>query len=495
MSLPVNIKHLINGDTVESDRIEFKKSWDKKDVIRTICAFANDVNNWSGGYIVIGIEEKNGQPILPPVGIAQEKIDTIQKQIVEVSFLIEPHYSPVIELTVIESKHILLIWVPGGDNRPYKAPKNLGENQSSNKYYWIRRGSTTIQARGEDERKLIELANKIPFDDRVNHNATLDDIDVNLIEKYLSKIGSQLIEHIDKLPKSELCRKMNIARGPDEYLKPVNIGLLMFNKTPENFFRGASIEIVIYEDEVGDTYSEKIFSGPLNEIIEDSLNYIKTNIIKQKVKKVRDQAESLHFFNYPFEALEEALVNAVYHKSYEHQSSIEVSVRLDKIEILSIPGPIPPLDNEMLKRPRIVARDYRNRRIGDFLKELKLTEGRGTGIPKIRSRMKQNGSFDPIFETNDRNEFFLCVLPIHPEFIDLMLDDYKVTVLNFCKAPKSRKEILSTLGISNHYENYKRHIFPLIKAGYLDFTLPGIPNSRKQKYKTNDRGLTKLKIL
>lgn len=58
--------------------------------------------------------------------------------------------------------------------------------------------------------------------------------------------------------------------------------------------------------------------------------------------------------------------------------------------------------------------NYRNRRIGDFLKEIHLTEGRSTGIPTIYKQMKQNGSPAPVFETDDENNYFLTVLRVHP---------------------------------------------------------------------------------
>ena len=60
--------------------------------------------------------------------------------------------------------------------------------------------------------------------------------------------------------------------------------------------------------------------------------------------------------------------------------------------------------------------DYRNRRIGDFLKELHLTEGRSTGFPKIRQALRQNGSPEPVFETDERNSYFLAHIDIHPAF-------------------------------------------------------------------------------
>jgi len=62
----------------------------------------------------------------------------------------------------------------------------------------------------------------------------------------------------------------------------------------------------------------------------------------------------------------------------------------------------------------VVSRRYRNRRIGDFLKELELTEGRGTGIPKIQRAMQSNGSPPAEFKTDDDRTFFTIVLPMRP---------------------------------------------------------------------------------
>jgi len=69
----------------------------------------------------------------------------------------------------------------------------------------------------------------------------------------------------------------------------------------------------------------------------------------------------------------------------------------------------------MLEKKRMASREYRNRRIGDFLKELQLTEGRATGFPKIYDAMKRNGSPKPAFETDDERIYFLAVLPVHPD--------------------------------------------------------------------------------
>ncbi len=66
--------------SIEWERLEVKAGWNPESVMHTICAFANDINNWGGGYIIIGISEKNGRAELPPIGIEPDKIDAIQKK-------------------------------------------------------------------------------------------------------------------------------------------------------------------------------------------------------------------------------------------------------------------------------------------------------------------------------------------------------------------------------------------------------------------------------
>lgn len=64
----------------------------------------------------------------------------------------------------------------------------------------------------------------------------------------------------------------------------------------------------------------------------------------------------------------------------------------------------------------MVVRKYKNRRIGEFLKELKLTEDRNTGIPKIKRALKNNGSKEPEFETNETRDYFITTIFMHDGF-------------------------------------------------------------------------------
>ena len=107
--LPINVKALLDTREIESSRIEYKRKWNQAECIRTICAFANDIENQDGGYILIGVEEKNGRPVLPVSSIDPEEIDKIEKDLLNKCHFIEPFFLPRIEKYQIDDKYILNI--------------------------------------------------------------------------------------------------------------------------------------------------------------------------------------------------------------------------------------------------------------------------------------------------------------------------------------------------------------------------------------------------
>lgn len=82
----------------------------------------------------------------------------------------------------------------------------------------------------------------------------------------------------------------------------------------------------------------------------------------------------------------------------------------NRIEVLSHPGADRSITLANLREYRAVSRRYRNRRVGDFLKELHLAEGRNTGIHKMLRSLAENGSPKPLFETDEDRIYFLVTL-------------------------------------------------------------------------------------
>ena len=75
MAIPITIDKLLTENIVEWARIEFKEGWNPGTTLKTISAFANDIDNWGGGYIVIGAEEKDGKVLRPVKGISPDSVD------------------------------------------------------------------------------------------------------------------------------------------------------------------------------------------------------------------------------------------------------------------------------------------------------------------------------------------------------------------------------------------------------------------------------------
>ncbi|MBF0529890.1 MAG: putative DNA binding domain-containing protein, partial [Deltaproteobacteria bacterium] len=417
MILPINIEDILYCRGVESARIEFKASWDNRttafQVLKTICAYANDLQNLNGGYIVIGVGESNGCAIMPPKGVAPQEIDSIQKWIRGNCNRIDPEYQPILSPELVDNKHILVIWVPGSDTRPHKAPDGeKGENK-----YFVRLGSESVDAAKNGVlAQLLQMTARVPFDDRRAQAAYIEDLREFKVREFLKDINSGLLQEADT---KNLYRKLKIAVPVNDHDIPKNIGLLMFAEDPENWFSGARIEVVHFAaDASGNVIEEKFFRGGIHEQLKNALSYLETFSISHFEKQINTPRVK-GWVSYPIPALREALVNAIYHRSYETTPEpTKILLYPDRIEIVSYPGPVQGIKQEhLMQQAPIPPVPARNRRIGEFLKELRLAEGRGTGIPKLYRSMRDNGSGDPFFDFDEQRTYFRVTLPAHPEYI------------------------------------------------------------------------------
>lgn len=418
--LPINLDALLRLQGVESPRVEFKASWDEKttgaQVIRTICAFANDFQNLNGGYVVIGVAEKDSAAELPPKGLTESELDAAQIWIRGHCNKIDPVYQPVLSPEVYDGRRILVVWAPGSQARPHQAPESA-EKAASRKFF-IRLGSETTDADKQPDLKtqLLQMTARVPFDDRRALQANVLEIRETKVREFLHDIGSGLVDEPDT---KTLYRNLRIADPVNGHDAPRNVGLLFFSQNPETWFPGARIEVVHFTDDAsGNALPEVIFKNkPIQEQVRECLTYLEGLSVRM-IQKLPGRQQAGHWVSYPSQALREALVNAVYHRSYEGvQEPTKVYLYPDRMEIISYPGPVPGIElrhfEGQASLPPVPAR---NRRIGELLKELKLAEGRGTGIPKVRRAMLQNGSPPPSFDFDEARSYFRVTLPVHPEY-------------------------------------------------------------------------------
>lgn len=162
--------------------------------------------------------------------------------------------------------------------------------------------------------------------------------------------------------------------------------------------------------------------------------------------------------------------------------------------VLSFPGPDRSIKLADFEAGRAVSRRYRNRRIGDFLKEPDLTEGRSTGVPTMLKAMAANGSPAPQFETDDDRLAYLVRLPVHPlaqQPTDQVTMDVTPEVANLLtkvRGEMSRPDLQAAMDLKNADHFRRAYLAPAMTAGLLEMTAPDSPRSTKQRYRLTTQG-------
>lgn len=552
MLLPININDLLGARTVESNRIEFKEGWNPDAIYRSICAFANDFDNGGGGYIIIGVAEVQGRAERPVRGLTTDQIARIQREMVGFNNQIKPAYHPRIFIEDIDGQQILILWVLGSTNRPHEVPEEVTAKQKTYRYY-VRQYANSVRANPEQQQELIAMTNQVPFDDRPNNHASLNDISLIWIREYLRVSRARLLDQAETLSKADLLDQLELLAGPPEYRLPRNVALMLFCEYPEKFFPYTYIELIDFRQATGDrAFSEFTFRGPVQHQIRQFLDHMRVNVLVEVIIKVNYQAEALRPWSYPLRAVEEAIANCIFHRDYSVREPIKVFLHTDHIRFQNSGGPDRFIKPEDFQTGRVKPKRYRNRRLGDFLKELDLTEGHATGIRLILDEMAANGSSAPTFTFDDERSFFEVELPLHPEFLRVEPPTKQVVLIpktavdrkriNFSaleslitkileaekeakklteqerkkyepmigklesisgqlllamngQQPMKRKDIFAAVELTNHTTNAERYLDPLITLGAVSPIIKDRPKSPLQAYFITERGKRIVQLL
>lgn len=484
----MNVNELILGHRIEGPRLEYKDGWNPERVLHTMCAFANDIDDWGGGYIIVGVEFQGSAPVV--LGLDRGSVDGMLKELTGMSNLLEPRYLPVVDTPDVDGRMVMVIWCPVGDRRPYSCPvrytRDKVEKKDSERAYYIRKMSSTVRADRDDERKLFEASRFMPFDLSICPYAILDDIRTSLIREYLYTVGSSLYETATSESALKLFTDMRLVGGPKEDLRPLNIAIMFFNDDPDRFFRGAYVDVVYMPDPTGEGMEEYRFRGPLDRQIVKAMGLIEDRFVAERVYKSEDGIRARRSRSYPVSALRELLVNAVYHKSYEIPEPVRVTVRPDRIEFLNYPGPSAAVTDEDLKENRIDVGVYRNSRVGDYLKELGLAESRMTGLPKVVKALAENGSPALSIQSDPGRTYFRAVVRVHPDFTGDVaaasggLED-RIESLLESRGCLSMSSICEALGLKHPNKRVRDAVMGMMGAGRVVYLYPGSPRSPKQR--------------
>ena len=227
-------------------------------------------------------------------------------------------------------------------------------------------------------------------------------------------------------------------------------------------------------------------------------------------------------YELPREAVAEAIVNAIAHRDYTSNASVQVMLFSDRFEVWN-PGELPPpLTPESLRVPH--ASIPRNPLIADPMFLARYAEKAGSGILDMIARCKQAGLPAPEFR-QEGGQFIQrlrrpdpAVTPQVTPQVDagrnrlnerslqelaeaLGLTTPQVTpqvatqvatqvekMLGAAAEAKSREELQAAAGMIDREHFRKAYVEPLVKAGWLERTIPDKPTSRLQKYRLTTKG-------
>ena len=275
--------------------------------------------------------------------------------------------------------------------------------------------------------------------------------------------------------------------------KPTLAAILNFALYPQGYFPQLAVTAVVVPGrEIGDVgpgterfVNNKRIEGTLQMMLSESIAFCLRNM---KIRTVIDSAtgERTDIPEYPIEAIREAVLNALIHRDYSHFTEgtpIQINFFSDRLEIRSPGGLYGRMTVEDLGKARP---DLRNPALAAMSEFLLHTENRYSGIPTIRREMAALGLPAPVF-VNQRNEF-IVILYNSPQAVHSDADSKQVPqtdnekLLNYCRIPRSRREIADFLGIGTIYYVTRHYIQPLLDSGKLKMTIPEKPKSRNQKY-------------
>lgn len=402
----------------ESEQIEWKENVaDASDVARTLSAFANDLANLGGGYVVCGAAEQkdeHGFPSLVRKGLTASKLREVQGKVLQhCRDLISPPISPLVE--EIESgdpeRRILVFIQPStGQAHSFRIGDEGGK-------HWVRIGSDTREARNGTLRELLVRKGATPtWDRRVCTGATVNDLDLLALRDALQQMR---VFSSEKGVEAFLSDEAQISafvpplleREPlTNILRPRNFAMILFGREPQRFIPGVVSLFSVYPGrDRSDVHAERhelagtIISQArrLNELLD----------VQSYTAFDKSDPGSPNAVKYPKRALYEAMGNGLAHRDYESMDPTRVTVFEDRIEILS-PGTLPfGVDQEAFKtghaRPK-----WRNQALAWFFNRLQLAQAEGQGIPTILRSMREEGCPPPRFEIDEAT--VLCVLPAHP---------------------------------------------------------------------------------
>lgn len=453
----------------ETQTLELKSA-EKGCPTRLYDSLSSFSNQDSGGVIVFGVDEAQGYK---EVGVYDAQ--DIQKKINEQCLQMEPVVRPILTVVEKEGKSFAAAEIPGIDiaERPcyYKGKGRLRGS-------YIRIGDSDEPMTEYEIYSYEAYRKKYQDDIREVTRASLQALDKTALDKYITllKEGKQKLAAMDEQSIYEL---MSVTHKHNVTLSSV----LLFSPYPQAYFPQFCITaVVVPGKEVGEVDDDGArfldnarIEGTIPEMLEEAISFVKRNMRKKTIinpatGKREDRTD------YPITAVREAILNALVHRDYSiHTEGMPIQILMfeDRMEIRNPGGIYGRMSIDQLGK---VQADTRNPVLALALEVLDITENRYSGIPTIRREMKAYNLVPAEF-SDERGNF---IVKFYKKTLENSTEEN--SLIEFCRTPRSRKEISEFLKVKSVSYAMKRYIQPLIESGKIKLTIPDTPKSTQQKY-------------
>ncbi len=409
--------------TRESEQVEWKENVaDIDDVVEALCAFANDLANLGGGYVVCGakeVKDEHGFPKMMRTGLAADRLKEVEGRVLaRCRGRVAPPLTPLVtELPADTIDKRVLVFT-----QPATTAAHTFRRDKEGAKHFVRVGRSTIEARnGVLLNLLVRKGAAEPWDRRVCASANERDLDLLALRDTLNRMSITVpdgrVEQFLTEDRSlspfvpTLC-----AREPlTNILRPRNFAMLLFGRDTQRFIPGAFSLFSVYPGtDRSDRHAERYeIAGT---VLEQAARL--TQLLGAQVSTAFDKEDSAapNALKYPDRALYEAMGNALAHRDYELFDPVRITAFADRIEVLS-PGALPlGVDPESFRQGHAAPR-WRNQTLAWFFNRLLLAQAEGQGLATIRQTMRQEGCPPPVFEP--ASGYVICILPAHPRHMIL----------------------------------------------------------------------------
>jgi len=347
----------------EDQFTEFKESFDKEAKI-TAVAFANT----KGGRIFIGINDKNEAS-----GVEISK-ESLKEWINEISQSTEPTIIPEIDSFEINGKKIVIITVKESSLKPV-AFKGIC-------YIRIKNSNKKLSPKEITELHLQTIGES--WDSHII-NVELDVLDEKKIRDYIALANESGRRKIKENP-MEVMNKLGLIKNN----KPTLAVVLLFSKNLQKFVSQAKVHCGKFKFSKIEILDDSMIENNLIEQVDEVIDFIKKNI---KIKFViKDKPRREEKWEYPLDALREAVINAIVHRDYTLPSEIQIEVYDDRIEIWN-PGELPQgiiIEDLYKKDHKSIPR---NKLIAQIFYDIGFIEKYGSGTTRMLELCKKEGIF------------------------------------------------------------------------------------------------------